>query len=332
MTETALFSVIILSYKSGKTWRDAVGSVLLQNYPRIELIFSDDGSDDFCKEEIEAFILSNCRPNLIKYDIYSSSENRGTVANICSAQAKCSGKFVMHFAADDALADDNCLTVLSEALMNKPYEVLGVYGQSIVCDEKLNSLGKCSFDTEIALKMNNETAHQQWKRLCTRCCIHLGATAFVKEELFSAVRFDEKFELIEDWPFFLVNMQNGKRFQFMNAPILLYRQGGVTNTSPFNKERKRLFKDHLSVYEKYILPFTEELDNKNALKVWLRYLDDRKDASQMLDVFSAVPYAKLFSGRKKERIFFLVWLLKRYRKYFLAVVVVIALLIIMLRY
>ena len=37
-TDTPLFSVVIVSYRNGEQWKDAVDSVLTQDYPAIELI------------------------------------------------------------------------------------------------------------------------------------------------------------------------------------------------------------------------------------------------------------------------------------------------------
>lgn len=51
-----LISVVVLSYAPSKYYWRTLESVLAQTYPAIELIVSDDGSDEFELEQIEEFI------------------------------------------------------------------------------------------------------------------------------------------------------------------------------------------------------------------------------------------------------------------------------------
>lgn len=312
MPETILFSVVILSYQSSKTWQAAVDSVLIQDYPRIELIYADDGSDDFDREGMERYIQQKAGSNLVCCQLLAAAQNRGTVRNLIEAEQKSTGEYLIHFAADDALANAHVLSDLAQALARKPQDVVGVYGKSIVCDTELNPMQACSFDTAAAAQMNQESAFQQWKRLCRRCCIHMGATAFVRTDLMQRLSFDDSFFLLEDWPFFLRATRDGGRFRFLDLPVLYYRQGGVT-ANAFSQSRKRLFRDHLHVYEKYILPQADLLGS-GALKIWLRYLDDRMDARKAYGELSSLSYSQLSAFSRRFPAFFTVWGIKRYRK------------------
>ena len=321
MPDSFLFSVVILSYRSNETWKKAVDSVLMQDYPKVELIFSDDGSPDFDKNIVLDYIVSNAKSNLCGFQILDSSVNRGTVKNLMEAERFCSGRYLIHFAADDALADEYALSLLAEALEGKSDDVLGVYGESIICDSDLTPTKDCSFDTTNAARMNAETSQQQWQRLCSRCCIHLGATAFVREELKKAEGFDDSFVLMEDWPFFLKCTHNGFRFTFVEQPVLLYRKGGITD-GDFSEGRKQLFKDHLHLYEKYILPDSNRIGAKTCA-VWLRYLDDRKDTDKAYGRLSNLSDKEIAGFTKKYPLYFCIWFLKRYRRYIALLVILI---------
>lgn len=50
-----LFSVVILQYKQPEFWKEAAFSVLKQDYPRIEIIVSDDGTPVFLKRMHASF-------------------------------------------------------------------------------------------------------------------------------------------------------------------------------------------------------------------------------------------------------------------------------------
>ena len=48
-------SVLIVNYNNSKYIKQCINSVLKQNYPNIEIIFLDDGSEDKSLEEIKPF-------------------------------------------------------------------------------------------------------------------------------------------------------------------------------------------------------------------------------------------------------------------------------------
>lgn len=57
--EDKVFSVVVLCYRHFEHLDNAISSVLSQDYKRIELIISDDGSDNFPTEKIHKFIEKN---------------------------------------------------------------------------------------------------------------------------------------------------------------------------------------------------------------------------------------------------------------------------------
>lgn len=309
-----LFSVVIVCYRNGEQWKDAVESVLIQDYPAIELILSDDGSPDFLPEAAEEFIAAKKGGNITRSVILTSEQNLGTVANMRKADALCTGRYLLHFAADDALDGAHVLTSFALALQRKEPDVLGVYGRSEICDSALRPCGACSFDTVEAAAMNRLSPRGQWQRLCQGCCIHMGATAFVREEFVQSGGIDPAFDIMDDWPFFLENTHRGKRFQFINFPALCYRQGGVTQRRGANPGYRRLLSDHLLLVEQQILPFSAALCLRERLRIWLRYLDDRADARKLFGELSHVPYRTLGCLCPEAPAFLLLWWVKRHRR------------------
>ena len=321
-TDTPLFSVVIVSYRNGEQWKDAVDSVLTQDYPAIELIVSDDGSPDFLLEAAEEFIAARKCGSLVRSVILKSDKNLGTVANMRKADALCTGRYLLHFAADDALAGEHVLASFASALRKKEPEVLGVYGRSEICDSDLHPCGTCSFDPVQAMAMNTLSPQEQWQRLCQGCCIHMGATAFVREEYLQSGGIDPTFDILDDWPFFLENARRGKRFQFIDWPALRYRQGGVTQKRGANPGYRRLLSDHLLLVEQQILSYSSELSLLQRLQIWMRYLDDRADARKMFGELSHIAYRELRCLYSGAPVFLLLWWIKRHRRQIAAVGVI----------
>lgn len=275
MAESKLFSVVIPSYGHSGLWKDAINSVLMQDYPAIELIFSDDGTVDFDIEQIRSYIDENRRENLIRYNAVTLSKNVGTVQNLRNAHKLCTGEYLTHMAADDAYCATDVLSRYACALEDASADILGVYAKSIICDEELKSTGKCSFDTAQAVRMNSMDADGQFAKFAYNCCAHMGATAFKREKFLAAGDFDDQFKLLDDWPCYVNGTLRGHRFKFIDFDAIFYRDGGVTDVSFSSPIKRILVEDHLKLYEKLILPHIKKL----PLYIWIwifgKYTTDR---------------------------------------------------------
>ncbi len=284
--EERVFSVVIPAYGNGELWKTAVDSVLMQEYPAIELIFADDGTQGFDTEAVRQYIKGGKRDNLVRFCVVHQEQNIGTVRNLREAHKQCTGTYLTHIAMDDAYCDASILSRYAKALDEKPKDVLGIYAKSLVCDEELNPLGKVSFNVENAVAMNTMMAIQQFGELAHYCCIHMGATAFVRTEFMQWDDFDTDFCLIEDWPFFLKVTRQGQRFQFCSFDAIFYRNGGVTDASFESPVKKICCRDHIRLYEKLILPYLSLLPWRERLRIYGKYAEDRMDMERIFGTLS----------------------------------------------
>ena len=313
MQKKSVFSVVIASYQSQQKWKAAVQSVLDQNYPNVELIFADDGSLGFAPQEIEQAINKRKSVNLVSYRVISRKTNQGTVRNMQSACLSCSGKYLLFMAADDALYDENVLSRFAHSLEKQPENVMGVYARAILCRKDLSPTGCCSFDTEQAIALNDLPALDQWRVLSQRCCIHMGATAFIRKRFLAFGGFDTSYRLLEDWPFFLRATESGFSFHFEAFDALRYRQGGISRGKAFSYGRKLCFSDQLQMYETQLLPRLQLLGRQERFFVYWRYQCDRQDVWNHYRLKSTRTISQL-PGWDAERCFFeAVWFLLYWR-------------------
>lgn len=302
---TPLFSVIILHYQQPEYWKKAVLSVLQQEYPRIELIFADDGSAGFSKEKVETFILQNKRVNLERFMVLENSVNEGTVKNLNRAYEYATGKYVKLFAADDALYDSNVLKRFFDAFQ-KNKNIAAIYGKSMKCDRDLNPIGEDYTTVEEAESFNKMTWKEQFAQLTKRCCFPIGAMAFDNHILKKYFPIDTSYRLIEDWPLFLTMSRKKERFIFEDFPVLYYRAGGVSDPSHENREHRiQCDCDHLLFHDREIWPYTRYLKWKDYLELYDRYNCDRKLMEQATGRMPVMPRRKLIRyDRKYLRILF----------------------------
>lgn len=309
MLEQAVFSVVIPAYRGGELWKTAVDSVLQQDYPQIELILADDGTPGMKVVQANRYIESNRRGNLLRFQVLTRNENIGTVENLRQAHNICTGRYLLHLAMDDVYCDSQLLTKFAAALDEKTADVLGIYAGCVPCDGNLRPLGESTTPN-----LSEMTTNQQFVRLTEGCCIHMGATAFLREEFMATGDFDPLYRFIEDWPFFLRSTLQGKRFTMIPVNGLLYRQGGITDAPLFSPEKKGCFRDHLRLCETMILPHMDLLPKGKRRRFFSKYLKDRMEIG--------IVYGNLSTLTRKQKLKYcrqnvpatLLFLLKRNKK------------------
>jgi len=96
-----LVTVICLSYNHRPFIQEAVGSVLAQTYPNIQIILIDDGSTDGSVHELETIAQKNPDVELI-----CLKQNVGNCKAFNVAFAKAKGDYIIDFATDDVMMPD----------------------------------------------------------------------------------------------------------------------------------------------------------------------------------------------------------------------------------
>lgn len=273
--ELPLFSVVILSYEKQPLLLNAIRSVLIQDYAKIQLVISDDGSSDFDEEEVRSFCarLNGSRFSPLEdFQIVRSSVNTGTVRNLYRGYEICRGKYVTQIAGDDQFHDNRALSNYAAALAQVPSDVCGVYGVVYRCDENLayQNAGEV-IDAKFAYQLNFFPAEQQYGQLCSYCHFHLGGTAFIKSILDQIPSFSDRYVMLEDWPLFIRATHMGWRFIYIHEPILDYRQGGVSQNDTVTQAKIQCFIDTKKLFESEVIPNCGILSPKDFFEMAVHF-------------------------------------------------------------
>lgn len=255
METKPLFSVVIAHYNQPEMVCTAISSVLKQDYPNVELILADDCSRSLDPEGLERFVSENRAENLRAFRIVRTQTNGGTVKNLNHVMPEIRGEYVMFFAADDALYDSEVLTKFADALDTLPETALCATAQCLMMDETLKVRLWDFTDPELAASIDGNS-QAQFGILVEKAFYGLGASAFRKRTIEACGGFDERYKLVEDWPFYLRNTREGRAVYFFNFCALCHREGGVShNLSVEEPPTVRLFRlDMMAIYENEILP------------------------------------------------------------------------------
>jgi glycosyltransferase involved in cell wall biosynthesis len=273
-----LFSVIVLHYNQQKFLHIALDSVFMQNYPNLELIIADDGTARLDTEEIIEYIASHKTPE-VKNVIYQfNKQNLGTVRNVNSAIMSCNGKYVIFFAADDCLYDNNVIRHFVDNFEKLGENEYVLSAQCIMMDELLEKKEGTFVNVPLALSLNSATARQQYEKIVFSCMYASGATAFKKEFFEKYSYFDTTYKIIEDWTYFLSLTRNGYKIFFADFNALLHRDGGVSHfnqvePAPHVIEYKN---DSLLAQEKEIFPLLKSFTTEQQSRIIARYEYERQ--------------------------------------------------------
>ena len=269
-----LISCIIPTYNKFDYIYRTIQSVLIQSYPYIELIITDDGSLKFPKEEIERYIESHKRDNIRKYQIIIHKENMGTVKNINYAVKWALGKYIVPLSGDDVFRDNNTILTIISRMKEMNWD-------HMVCRRMLCSLDMepvCLIPTDSDIKKIDKMKTLQQKKEAFACQEYYNMASgsvfyYTKEFLTENGFFDETYKLWEDGPFFYKILKKNIPLNMEYGIVSInYIDGGVSSK---NVQNSYLLADEALFYKR-VLDEDGKTFSKKKLKL-LKFIVERKN-------------------------------------------------------
>ncbi len=244
-------TIIVLSYKNIRGIYDSLKSIFMQDYPDIEIIISDDGSENFTRNEsrIKNYIESHKKENITNVIINHLPENQGTVKNINSAIKLSTGEYIKLLAAEDMLACSEAISEYVEyAEKHDEFIIFGRLCGITMEGKEVHELLSCESDYDLLKSYDAKATHN---RLMSRNFLPAPA-GFLKKEVFDKFGlFDEDIRLIEDYSFWLNVSSKGEKFGYIDKILVYYKASGVSSQGNYGYA---FMQDLIKIYDKYIFP------------------------------------------------------------------------------
>lgn len=273
MSECSLVSVIILSYKNFKYLFEAIDSVLIQDYPNIELIISNDGSDDFNESGLISYLNTNRGENISHTVINNNDRNLGTVKNFNHAIRISKGEYLVFLAADDAFYDSSVIVNYINHLESLGSEAYIANSQVEMFDNQLiTSQGLACSEEDIGL-LRLLNPQDLYRQICVRG-FFFPSTCCVRHELFDIIGLvNEEYKLIEDGPLYLTILRNNIKVHYLDKITLKHRHGGLVHGNENNASNsiKDYHKDELKIIKNEMLPYKNILGQKLFHEITKKY-------------------------------------------------------------
>lgn len=242
-----LVSVVVITYNSAKYVLDTLESAKMQTYQNIELIISDDGSQDETVKICKNWLVVN-KERFTNTHLIEVKKNTGIPANCNRGVLASEGKWIKLIAGDDILLDI-CVEKNVEFTDKNP--AANVVASRII---SFNQKGKLpeKWSSKQAYFFQSNVQKQYKLYLRYPLFINPPSFFFTKAIIEKIHYFDEEFKRLEDQPFYYRLLSNGNRIFFLDKYTVKYRKHENNISANINVN---LINDLHGVYLKYRAPF-----------------------------------------------------------------------------
>ena len=281
MDNGLLFSVAIICYRNFKYLKDAIDSVLIQDYPRIELVVSDDGSGQFPIEEFNDYILEHKKSNICQFSVRSGSENVGTVRHLNQVRKLLHGDYICFLAGDDQFYDEHVLSSYAEAFSRAPDGCLVEMAQTAMFDEDMRSIQSLYMTQEVEdalIETKNDSSTLLTLLISKGACLPSTSTCFRSGFFSKFGDFDESFLLVEDYPMHFRLAKEGWVIHCEKFIAIKHRHGGISHGHKGALKKSQIM--YLNDTKKMIKDY--QLENANLLPPGKRRSVIRQKKAELL--------------------------------------------------
>lgn len=223
-------SIGIVCYRNWDFLTQAIDSVLMQDYKKIQLIVSDDGSDGFPAKRFETYIQCHKRENVISYIVRQSKKNEGTVRHLNHVIDQADGDYLMFMAADDALDNASVLSRYVTAFQKEGSKCGAVMAQTALFDRNMKQLLGYFVWPDVAEAINTSDQSDDLLKLLYMYPVVPTTSICVQRWVFEKYgKFNTEYSLIEDYPFHLLLARNRVPMRYLNFVAARHRDGGISH-------------------------------------------------------------------------------------------------------
>jgi glycosyltransferase involved in cell wall biosynthesis len=221
-----LVSVIVVTFNSSSFITETLESVYKQSWSEIELIITDDCSDDDTVEICRNWLIK-CKERFVKTEIVLTGINTGVPANANRGLRAAKGDWLVFLAGDDTLKssciEDNMSWIATHPEIKVLFSYIEVYRDTIKPESLLYIIPRNPFSPD-SIMAPGRSAESQYKILLTCDRINFTPSIYLhRETLISVGGYDERFRLLEDHPLWLNLTRSGFKLHFMDKVTVNYR-------------------------------------------------------------------------------------------------------------
>jgi glycosyltransferase involved in cell wall biosynthesis len=267
-----LVSICLATYNQKDYINECLNSIIMQTYPNIEIIISDDCSKDETYKKIKLFFLKN-KTNF-KVKIFKQRKNIGITKNFNFLYKRAYGEYIIFFGGDDIMIN-NKIEKQVKTLRANP-KVSFAYSN---CKWFFNTNKKISFNHFNFFHRYPKSIKNILSDLTIPC-----PTMMINRKYIDHQPFNEQLKYYSDF-LQIIKLWKKKDPIYIDETLVFYRKHkkSILLSHKFNKERlllisliKKEFKDN-SLYQKEIAKYKYIYIYHQILKGHFSILKNLKD-------------------------------------------------------
>jgi glycosyltransferase involved in cell wall biosynthesis len=246
-----LVTVIVVTYNSGKTVQETLDSIASQEYPNLELVISDDNSQDNTLQLVDDW-RDRHESRFREVRVLCSPINQGLCRNAAKGFAHARGEWVKLIAGDDLLLT-NAVRHLIDMAAKRDHAVIvsliAPFASNRPSDAS-HAAGRPSVDDMAIIEAGGDVLLQTmyWRNLIP------APGALIRRAAYEAIGgIDLDFTHLEDWPLWLRLLRAGRTFGLLRETLVGYRVApdSLSTARAATTLSKPYIDDLLLFYRKY---------------------------------------------------------------------------------
>lgn len=280
--EKDLFSVVVFDYKNGPFLYETLQSVVMQDYPAIELVVTNDCSDDFDEDTVRAWLEQHAGPNIKNIIVHKQPQNVGTVKNLEWGRTHTSGEFFGIIAGDDAYDNPQVFSRGVARLKELGEDAYIVTARGVGCGMHLDDVPPRTPEVEAEARktiayLANTPPRELWRANIAHPVVRVSAIC-MRRTLFDKIGgYDTRYTLLEDYPWAQKICKAGIRIHWLEYEFtwIRYRSGGISNGNRNRGSRagKLYLQDLLRFHELERRPYLHLLTSEERRFVRREYIE-----------------------------------------------------------
>lgn len=238
-------SIVVVSYNSALTILDTLESIRRQTYFNIELIVTDDCSQDDTVILVKQWI-DKYKGRFIRCICLEGLVNVGIAANLNKAIEACNYEYYKTVAGDDML-NPRAIEIYMDYAMRYPKalcisEVELLFGEECT-DEFRNEISEQTENAYRRFRDNYKDNKKMYREMLRDNCLPSTGVGILEKSLyFENGAYDNKYPLLEDYPFYLKLVKKGVPIIYIPHPLYVYRihQDSVSHARQINVEYEKI--------------------------------------------------------------------------------------------
>lgn len=220
--QAKVVTVIVITYNSSEFVLETLESIRRQTYSNLELIVSDDCSTDNTVSVVEEWVGKNVA-RFSKVRVVTSGVNTGIAPNVNRGILAASGEYIKLIAGDDILVNE-CIERMLAFCTNRNLEFAYSRVTTFADTEENESTNRSKVVFE---ELNHEifylTQEKQYRRVLSGFRMYAPGLFMRKDFITRMGLFDEKFRMMEDYPFILKVSSEGHKLELLDEILVKYR-------------------------------------------------------------------------------------------------------------